>query len=305
MLVIIEKVGLLAILMALGYLCVKLKVVGPDFNKGLSKIVINVLLAGMILASVMNKELAMTRSDVLFGIAMLTLMNIISMVLGYITPSLFGIKDGDTGMYRLLISFSNVGFVGVPIIAAVYGTEMVFFASLANIPFNILLYTVGVQQFQKAGERKSFDIKRVINTPIIATLFATVIFFFEIPMPIIIEDVAKALSDACVPLSMMCIGMSLGGVSIKQALSSPRLYAINFMRLIVAPVVVWAVLRLIVSDPVMLGSIVIIAACPPAIICPILGLEYGRDPTEGSEGVFIGSVLCILTIPLLISVLGL
>ena len=297
--------ALLTILMGIGYLCARLKIVGPDFNKGLSKIVINVLLAGMILSSVVNKQMSMAKADVLFGIGMLTLMMLISMAVAYIAPSALRIKGGDTAMYRLLCAFSNVGFVGLPIIAAVYNEDMVFFAALTNIPFNILLYTVGVMQLQENDGAKSFDLKKAFNMPIIATLLATVIFLFEIPMPVLIDDVVDNLSAACVPLSMMSVGLSLGNVSIKDAVTQPRLYGINLVRLIVIPLVVWGILRFIIKDPVMLGTIVIVAACPPAIVCPILGIEYGRDGIEASEAVFIGSILSIVTIPALIMLLGL
>ena len=196
--------------------------------------------------------------------------------------------------------------MGVPVISAVYGEGAIFFASLGNIPFNVLLYTVGIMLLQSNGEKKEkISIKSMINVPIIATVIATVIFLFEIPMPVIVVDVADMLSDACAPLSMMCIGLSLGSVSIKDAFVHPRIYGINFMRLIVAPVAVWFVLRFFISDIVMLGSIVIIAACPPAIICALLGMDYGRDGVEASETIFVGTVLSMFTIPLLVSLLGL
>ena len=127
----------------------------------------------------------------------------------------------------------------------------------------------------------------------------------SIPMPLIVEDVAGMLSDACIPLSMMCIGLSLGNVSIKDAFIHPRIYGMNFMRLLIAPIIVWFVMRLFITDIVMLGSIVIIAACPPAVVCAILGMDYGRDGVEASETIFVGTVLSMFTIPLLISLLGL
>ena len=268
--------------------------------------VINVFLAGMILASVMNKELSMDKGDMLFGIAMLFVMQIVCFAVGMITPAAMRIKDGDKGMYKLIAAFSNLGFMGVPVISAVYGEGAVFLASLGNIPFNVLLYTVGIMLLQSNGEKKEkISIKSMINIPVIATVIATVIFLFEIPMPVIVVDVADMLSDACAPLSMMCIGLSLGSVSIKDAFVHPRIYGINFMRLIVAPVAVWFVLRFFISDIVMLGSIVIIAACPPAIICALLGMDYGRDGVEASETIFVGTVLSMFTIPLLVSLLGL
>lgn len=266
MIVLIEKMALLVMLLALGYLCARLKLVGPEFNKGLSKLVINVFLAGMILSSVINKKLEMTGGDVAFGLLMMTLSMLICVGIGWLSPTLLRIKDGDKGMYRILAAFMNNGFVGFPLVAAVYGENAVFFASLSNIPFNLLLYTAGVMLLQKGDKNTKFSIKSVINVPIVATLIAVVIFIFEIPMPKLVDDVADTLSAATVPLSMMCVGLSLGSVSLKEALLQPRLYGISLVRLLICPLAVWLVLRIFITNPVILGTIVILSACPSAII---------------------------------------
>ena len=305
MIVLIEKMALLVMLLALGYLCARLKLVGPEFNKGLSKLVINVFLAGMILSSVINKKLEMTGGDVAFGLLMMTLSMLICVGIGWLSPTLLRIKDGDKGMYRILAAFMNNGFMGFPLVAAVYGENAVFFASLSNIPFNLLLYTAGVMLLQKGDKNTKFSIKSVINVPIVATLIAVVIFIFEIPMPKLVDDVADTLSAATVPLSMMCVGLSLGSVSLKEALLQPRLYGISLVRLLICPLAVWLVLRIFITNPVILGTIVILSACPSAIICTILGIQYGRDGVESSEAIFISTMLSMITIPLLISVLGL
>ena len=305
MTVLLEKMALLLILLALGYLCARLKLVGPEFNKGLSKLVINVFLAGMILSSVINKKLEMTGGDVAFGLLMMTLSMLICIGIGWLSPTLLRIKDGDKGMYRMLSAFMNNGFMGFPLVAAVYGEDTVFFASLSNIPFNLLLYTVGIMLLQKGDKDTKFSIKSVINVPIAATLIAVVIFVFEIPMPKLVDDVADTISAATVPLSMMCVGLSLGSVSLKEALLQPRLYGISLVRLVICPLAVWLVLRMFITNPVILGTIVLLAACPSAIICTILGIQYGRDGVESSEAIFISTMLSMITIPLLISVLGL
>ena len=305
MIVLIEKMALLVMLLALGYLCARLKLVGPEFNKGLSKLVINVFLAGMILSSVINKKLEMTGGDVAFGLLMMTLSMLICVGIGWLSPTLLRIKDGDKGMYRILAAFMNNGFMGFPLVAAVYGENTVFFASLSNIPFNLLLYTVGVMLLQKGDKSTKFSIKSVINVPIAATLIAFVIFIFEIPMPKLVDDVAETISAATVPLSMMCVGLSLGNVSLKEALLQPRLYGISLVRLLICPLAVWLVLRIFITNPVILGTIVLLSACPSTIICTILGIQYGRDGVESSEAIFISTMLSMITIPLLISVIGL
>lgn len=296
------KMAVLFVLLLIGYACARLKLVGPEFNKGLSKLVMNVFLAATILDSVINKELSMTGGEIVFAIAMSTLAVLISIGIAYITPTILGIKNGDRGMYRLLVAFMNTAFVGYPVVTAVFGEEQLFLASLSNIPFNLLLYTVGIMMLSKKdGESGGFKLKKAINAPIIATLTAVLIFSLRIPIPSIIDDIFGTLASATVPLSMMCVGISLGPVSVKEALTQPRLYVLSLVRLIVCPLAVWFVLHFFISDHVMLGVIVALMATPTAIVCTILGLEYGRDGIESSEEIFISTALSMVTIPLIMS----
>ena len=303
--VLFEKMAMLVILLALGYLCARLKLVGPEFNKGLSKLVINFFLVGMILSSVINKEMELTGAEALTGFLMLALMMLICFAIAWISPGVLRIKDGDKGMYRMLVAFMNNGFMGFPIVAAIYGEGAVFFASLSNIPFNLLLYSAGVMLLREGSEGEKFKLRNAINAPLVATLIATIILVLKIPVPVIIDDTVDTISSATVPLSMMCIGLSLGSVSLKDAFVHPRLYVLSFMRLVVAPLIVWFVMSFFITNPVILGTIVILSACPSAVICSILGIENGRDGIESSEAVFLCTVLSMITIPLLVSVLNL
>ena len=303
--VLFEKMAMLVILLALGYLCARLKLVGPEFNKGLSKLVINFFLVGMILSSVINKEMELTGAEALTGFLMLALMMLICFAIAWISPSVLRIKDGDKGMYRMLVAFMNNGFMGFPIVAAIYGEGAVFFASLSNIPFNLLLYSAGVMLLREGSEGEKFKLRNAINAPLVATLIATIILVLKIPVPAIIDDTVDTISSATVPLSMMCIGLSLGSVSLKDAFVHPRLYGLSFVRLVVCPLIVWFVMSFFITNPVILGTIVILSACPSAVICSILGIENGRDGIESSEAVFLCTVLSMITIPLLVSVLNL
>lgn len=305
MTVILEKMAMLVIFLAGGYVFARLKVVGPEFNKGLSKLVINFFLVGLILSSVVNKEFDMTGREIIFSLLLWCVMMAVSVTVGWLTPRIFRMKSGDKGMYSLMVGFMNNGFMGFPLAAAVYGTDVLFFAALSNIPFNLLLYTLGIVILNSGEGKQKLELKRVLNAPIIATLAAIVILAIKIRLPLFIEDTLGYMSSATVPLSMMCIGVSLGGVSLKDAFCHPRLYLISLMRLIVCPLLTWLILRGIITDPVMLGTIVLLAATPTAVICTILGIEYGRDGIESSEGILLSTVLSMLTIPLLIFVLGL
>lgn len=305
MTVLLQKMALMLILLVLGYVAVRLKIVPEDFNKGLSKLVINVLLVGMILSSVINKELEMTGAEVAQGVLMMAIAQVIGILIGVLSVKLIpSLKRGDSGMYSMLIGFMNNGFMGFPLVAAFFGEDCVFFASLSNIPFNLMLYTIGIRMLQKGNGDEKLDLKRIINMPIIATLAALIIFVFEIPMPAIIDDTMDTLSAAVVPLSMMCIGMSLGNVPIKDAVLQPKMYIVSLMRLIVAPLIAWLILRMFITNPQTLGIIILLELTPSAVICTMLGLENGRDGVESSSGIFISTVLSVITIPLMIALLG-
>ena len=305
MLVLFEKMAMLLVLLAFGYYFARRGVVGPEFTKGLSKLVINFFLVGMILSSVINKDVNMTGREVASGMLLMILVLAISLGVGLLAPKLLGIKDGDKGMYSMLVAFMNNGFVGFPVVAAVYGEEAVFFASLSNIPFNILLYTVGVALLQSEPGKRKLRLKNAINAPVIATLIAVIIFAFDIKMPVFIDDIVDTVGAATVPLSMMCVGLSLGSVSLKEAVMQPRMYGLGLLRLVVCPLLTWFILHFFVTNPVILGTVVLLSATPSAVVCSILGIEYGRDGVESSEGVFISTMLSMITMPLLISLLGL
>ena len=305
--VLYEKMGLMLILLILGYVSVYFRIVSEDFNKSLSRLIINVLLPGLILSSVINKELEMSVGDVFYGILLFAIGIGLSLGLGVICAKLLPpLKKGDSAMYAMLVGFMNNGFVGFPLVAALYGEEHVFFASLSNIPFNLMLYTLGIILLNQGKGETKLDLKRVISAPILSSVAALIIFILQIPMPAVIDTACDNLSAACIPLSMMCIGMTLGHVPVRHAFMQPKLYIVTFIKLIAAPVLIWAVLRLMVSDLETLGIIVLtVGVTPSAAMCTMLGIENGRDGIESSSGIFVTTILSLLTIPVMMSLLGL
>jgi len=300
---VISKMIVLVILLVLGYVCARLKIITAESNKTLSKLVINVFLFGMIISSASGGEINMTGTELAYGISYMFLLFIICVAIGFFTPTVFRLK-GDVSMYRLMTGFMNNGFIAFPIIQSVFGDGALLFASTSNLPFNILIYTYGVYQLQGKDANGKIDLKKMICPPLIATFIALIIFLFHIELPATLSDLMKTVGSATVPLSMMVVGASLGGISIKDAFTDTKMYLISFMRIIVAPLTVYFIMRGFVHDPVMLGTFVIIAAAPIAVICTVLGIEYGHDPVESSKGIFLSTVLSMITIPVLLIVLG-
>lgn len=296
---VLAKMAMLVLLMLVGYLCAKLHITGPEFNQRVNPTVINVLLPTTIINSVINVETTLSGAVILEYIGVMTLMLLILLVISFLTPKLMRMGD-ESGVLFSVLAFPNNAFVGFPVVQAVFGTQAVFYASLSNIPFNIILYTIGTTQLRSSGEKQKFNWRQLLTTPLIATFIAVLLFLTHLHIPTVIADTFSTLSAATTPMSMIVIGTSLGSIPLKKAFGSWRVYAASFVRLLVCPIVVWALLKLFIADPMLLGIAVLLAACPTAMIIAVLCLQYGKDETLASEVIFMSTVFSAATIPLLI-----
>lgn len=303
---IVSKMFMLLILLIIGYVCAKLNVTTKEFNKVASKVAINVFFFAMIISSVANKEIPMSGGELTFGIGMMFVYMLISLAIAVLAPKVLRISDGDIGMYELLVGFMNTAFIGYPVIQAVYGEEAVFFASTSGIPFNLAIYTIGIIMLTKnRGDGTKINFKNVLTPPLIATFISIFIFAFNVHVPAFIDETCDLMAGAAIPLSMFVVGSSLGDVPLKEAFSDKRMYLLSFVRLIVCPIITWLLLRPFIESCVMLGTIIILAATPMPVIATILGIQYGRDGVESSKGIFLSTVLSMLTMPAIILICGL
>lgn len=302
---IIGKMFTFVLLLVLGYIFARLKITGKEFNKACSKLVMNLFLTAMILSAVLNKDMAMTGRELAFGTLMMFAMFAIVLAVGWFAPNALRMKDGDIAVRRLLVCYMNAAFIGYPIVTALYGADAVFYASISNIPFNLSLYTLGAWELQRMEGKSELKFRNILSIPLVSTLLAVAVFLTKLRVPLFIEDAVSTIASATVPMSMLVVGTSLGEVSIKDAFTDPLLYKLSAVRLLLIPVVVWLVLRNFVTDRVMLGTLVVLSATPSGVVVTPLSIEHGRDGIESSKGIFLSTLLSMLTIPLLVILLKL
>lgn len=290
------KMAMLVLIMLLGYLCARIGITGPEFNQRVTPLMVKVLLPATILNSVLSVP-DFSGRELLDYILVMTVMVALQMLPAWFLPRLMRTRSEDVGATRLVTAFGNVGFVGLPVVAAIFGDEMVFFASLCNIPFNLALYSCSAAQLSPDGGRVRWQ--DVLNAPVIATLLSVVLLLSRVHVPGVLADTISTLAGATIPLSMLIIGTSLGAISVRAALTDWRVYAVSAVRLLVCPLLTWLVLRPFAAGA-LLGISVLMAACPSAMLVTALCLQYGRSDAFASKCIFLSTVLSAVTIPLLI-----
>ena len=294
--IVFAKMAMLVLIMLLGYLCARIGITGPEFNQRVTPLMVKVLLPATILNSVLSVP-DFSGRELLDYILVMTVMVALQMLPAWFLPRLMRTRSEDVGATRLVTAFGNVGFVGLPVVAAIFGDEMVFFASLCNIPFNLALYSCSAAQLSPDGGRVRWQ--DVLNAPVIATLLSVVLLLSRVHVPGVLADTISSVSGVTIPLSMLVIGTSLGGISVRSVLTDWRVYVVSAVRLLVCPLLTWLVLRPFAAGA-LLGIPVLMAACPSAMLVTALCLQYGRSDAFASKCIFLSVVLSAVTIPLLI-----
>ena len=296
----LTKMVIFVVLMVIGYIGARTKLLNSEFTKAASKLTMNVFMTASILNSVIANPPQLSGGE----LARVMLACFVSVGFGYLLSALIvrllPFQRERKPLMELLISVTNTMFIGVPVAEPIFGSQAVFYIAMSCIPFNVFLYTYGVWRMNQSGERVKLNWKDMVSVPLIATMAALLIFVLNIPMPGVVKELCSTLSAATMPMSMLVIGSSLGGVSLLDAFREKNLYFVSLMRLVLVPLLTLPVLKLITTDPVLLGAMVIIAGCPSGIVVTVLAIQYGRDAEYTSKGILLDTVLSMVTLPALV-----
>ncbi|MCQ2508759.1 MAG: AEC family transporter, partial [Dorea sp.] len=229
-------------------------------------------------------------------------------LISVIIPKVLRVEKKQSGTYMVMTIFSNIGFMGYPIVAALYGSGAVLLASLFAIPYNILIYSFGValmSQDENASLKDYLSIKKIINIGFVASMITLVIVIFQIHVPAVIGTTVQHLGNMAVPLSMLVIGTSLAKMEMKELFTDFKLIAFSLIRLIVMPLIFVAVIRQFVTNPVILGVCMIELAVPVGSMVALLAKEYDGDAMLAAKSVTLTTVLSVVTIPIVAMLTGL
>lgn len=306
--VLFSKMFIFLVLMLVGYAGARQGWLSREFTRGTSKLVINVFLSATVINSVTGTRPELSGGELWGIVALMFFVLGFSYVLAAVFNRFIRQSPREAATSELLMGVMNTVFVGLPILQEVYGPEAVLYLALSNIPFNVLLYSYGVWRLRSAGgsgEGFSLNLREILCVPLVATLAALVIFALDIPLPGIVRSLVGTLAPATMPLSMIVIGATLGPVNLLEAFREKRVWLISFFRLAAYPLIIWGILSFFISDPVLLASCVIIAACPSAIVISVLSLQYNSDAVYSSKAVLTSTALSMLTMPLWVYLLSL
>ena len=291
-------------LVAVGFVAGKLGYLGGDFDRQLSRLVINITCPALILSSAMTGELP-DRRYILPLLLISTLTYLLLTGVGFLLPRYLTSDRNVQGPVGFALIFGNVGFMGYPVVASIFGHEAVFYAAVLNVVNTFAVFTIGTILINGGNnDRKHFEKKVIYSTPMFAAYITMAIVALRIDnIPDAISQPLTMLGNITVPAALLIIGSSMSQLSLRTMLGNRTVYATTLLRLAILPVGIHFLMKLMGFAPLVNNINTLVIAMPVATYGTILCLKYGKDTTMITEVTFVTTLASVVTIPLLVMLL--
>lgn len=304
--ILLQQMLALFLLMIIGYLCGRKGVLDPATTKKISWLVVNVANVAVILQAGLDNqnETPVERLLIMAGLAVA--MYVMFILVATVLPILLGAKKERYGIYRTMFVFSNIGFMGLPLLNALAGGQAVLYAAPFQLVFNALLYTYGIANMTKSvkQDEQQSQWKKMINPGVIACLLAIVLFFTRIDLPDFVDTTVKNLANLTLPLSMLVIGRSFTEFQIKELFTNVRLLIFAGIKLLLVPIVTMLLLKQWIFDETILTVCLVMLSTPVASMVAMFAQQYESDYEHASRGVALTTILAVVTMPLVSMIVG-
>lgn len=300
--VILMQMIQLFLVIALGYFLFKIKIFDESLNKKLTTFLLSVTTPAMIVSSVLSTTVSQGLDDIIFVFIVGFAIYLIMPILGYVIVKIMKVPLPQQGLYIFMTVFSNIGFMGFPVMKAIFGNEAVFFTAIFNMIFNLFVFSAGVMIMNYGtGQNVKLDPKNLLSPGVIASLVALLIYFTKLSVPDIVSTTVTMIGDITTPMAMLLIGSTLATIPLKEVFSELRIYPYTIIKQIIVPIIAYPILNLFIGDPLILGVTLIMISMPVANSAVLFATEYEGDVSLAAKTVFMTTLLSVVTIPLIVA----
>ena len=292
-------------IVVVGYVAGRLGYFENGFDRHLSRLVINITCPALILSSSMSGELPDRRYILpLLGISILTY--VVLTAAAWVLSRILTRKVADRGVVAFALVFGNVGFMGYPVVASIFGHQAVFYAAVLNVVNTFAVFTIGTMMITggEGSDAECFSKKVLYSTPMLSAYLSMLIVALGIDnIPDYVSQPLTMIGNITVPAALLIIGSSMSQLPLRALMGNLTVYGTTLFRLALLPVGVHFLCLALGFDPFVTSINTVVIAMPVATYGTILCLKYNRDTTLIAEVTFITTLLSMLTIPLLVLLL--
>lgn len=294
--ILLKQIVIMFVLIAIGYYMCQKKFITVSGSGEIGKILLNLVIPIVIINSFWTERTPEKTASLFHCV----IVSVVVMAVAVIVSALiFGKKNGIACFSG---AFSNAGFIGIPLVQAVVGSDAVFYISIMIVLINFLQWTYGI--YVMTGDSSCMKPGVIVKNPIVISVIAgIVIYFLNLPRFELVDTLITDITCINTPLAMFVSGVYLSQSDLLFMLKRKQTWNVCFVRLIFIPLLSAIVLKFLPfgSEDLKI-AVMLAAACPVGSNVAIFAQQYGRAYTDAVEQVCLSTLLCLLTIPLVVTI---
>ena len=296
----VRKIAQLFLIMILGYLLVKLRILKTEESIVLSKLSLYLVMPAAILSAFQVDFKPEIQAGLMLAFVAAVAIHILLLIIGHISGSLFHFEEIDIAS----IIYSNAGNLIIPIVTAVLGTEWVIYSTAFLSVQLIFLWTHCKLMFSK--EKKPHFRKIILNVNMIAIFIGVLSMLSGSRLPAILNETLASIGSMIGPLGMLITGMIVAGMDMKHVFTSKKVYAVTFFRMILCPAIILLLLKLsnaasLVNNGTEILLITFLATVTPAASTVTQFAQvHDKNAAYASAINIMTTLLCIVTMPIFV-----
>ena len=299
MLEVVSKVAVILILILVGCFITKRGMLTERGASEITTVLIKLVTPCVIINSFIGSAGGLDISLLAMAVALPALWSMMGLGMSYLVFKKEPLERQKVLRFSLI--FSNVGFMGIPLVQGIVGDRGVIYASFGVVVFNVLCWTYGYSMMSGGA---SLNIKTVLLNPgVVGIAIGLPIYFLGLELPGIIAEPLGYIADLNTPLAMLVIGSYIAKADLHSFMSDLSVYKVSFLRLVAVPALLLLALMLLPEglrpEKELFMATMVQAATPVAANAVLFAVQYKRDSELASKLVAVSTVLSIITIPIM------
>ena len=300
--IVLNQIGIFLILIIFGILAVKFGILDEHSLGSVSKLVMRMALPAYIFINTAEGATRQGLAESLLVIPLAIALYLMLFLLSLLLEKVFHLKGNRGHVFRAIVMFGNVGFMGIPLVVELYPDTALLYISLFTILDQGLFWTYGVSLTKPVSEQKEKislkNLKNLLSPALVAIVGATVLVLLNIHLPKLLTTTVSKLGTASMPLSLLYIGGMLSMTDVRKVLRCGELYAEIGLKMLVLPIVFFLVMKLCQVPTDMAGTMTFLTGLPAINMVAMLSKNNGSDGDYAVCAVMMTTLACLVTLPL-------
>lgn len=296
----VSQILILFIIMFVGTAAKRAKLIDTKIQDSISVLLMKIALPALVVSSTNFERTADVLPNTVAIFLVSTAYYLLTILIGTLAARWLHYEKKTANVFISLLVFGNVGFMGYPVTRAFFAEIGVFYTAIANVVFTSFLWTYGILLFDR---EEGIDLKKLLNLGSYASAIALLMFFFQLEFPYPVQTALDMIGKTTAPLSMLLIGALIAEIDLAKLFSDKKVYIISIIKLIIVPFALAYALKLAGFNNMVISICTIMAAMPSGATNAIFASQFDSEPQFASIGVFITTLLSIITLPLTVYML--